>query len=338
MSQIARNTARLGWYSGVHWLMTQQAKKFGETPAYSPQHPIPSREELMRDLRALLREDAQLVRDGLVPPGTGDEPALGDHVQRLRAMFADLQRTAGRRQARDATTAKHVPGSEAVPEYYAQDFHFQTDGYLSDQSAQLYDVQVETLFYGSAAAMRRSALGPIARFMRGRDQRSTKLIDVACGTGRLLRDVRRAFPAMRLAGLDLSQAYLEEAERHVTGLRPVTWHHANAEKLPFDTASQDLVTMVFMFHELPRDVRRVVLCEVARVLKPGGRFLFIDSLQMGDKPGWDGLLEAFPVRFHEPYFRDYANDNLIEMFEAADLKHIETRHVFLSKLIVCEKV
>ena len=46
--------------------------------------------------------------------------------------------------------------------------------------------------------------------------------------------------------------------------------------------------------------------EIARVLKPGGLFVFLDSLQMGDKPGWDGLLEGFPHRFHEPYYRHYA--------------------------------
>ena len=39
------------------------------------------------------------------------------------------------------------------PDYY-QNFHHQTDGYLSDHQA-LYDLQVEILFNGSADAMRR---------------------------------------------------------------------------------------------------------------------------------------------------------------------------------------
>ena len=41
------------------------------------------------------------------------------------------------------------------------------------------------------------------------------LLDVACGTGRFLRQVRLAYPAMRLQGLDLSRAYLEEARHHL---------------------------------------------------------------------------------------------------------------------------
>ena len=47
-----------------------------------------------------------------------------------------------------------------MPEYYAQDFHFQTGGYLTEDSARLYDVQVETLFMGAAGPMRRTALAP----------------------------------------------------------------------------------------------------------------------------------------------------------------------------------
>merc|ERR1712216_542124 len=44
------------------------------------------------------------------------------------------------------------------PKYYAQNFHYQTDGWLSNESARLYDFQVETLFLGSADAMRRRCL------------------------------------------------------------------------------------------------------------------------------------------------------------------------------------
>ena len=81
--------------------------------------------------------------------------------------------------------------------------------------------------------------------------------------GRFLRDVRLAYPALRVTGLDLSQAYLDEAQRHLEGLRPVTFLSGNAESLPFADASQDVVTAVFLFHELPGEVRDRISAEIA---------------------------------------------------------------------------
>ncbi len=173
--------------------------------------------------------------------------------------------------------------------------------------------------------------------MRGRDQRKVTLVDVACGTGRFLRQVRLAYPAMTLKGLDLSRPYLDEAARQLDGLRGAELIEAAGENMPLGDASADIVTSTFLYHELPPDVRRQVTAEIARVLKPGGLFVFIDSLQMGDKPGWDGLLEAFPHRFHEPYYRHYSTDDLDGMFEAAGLDADMTTTPFLSKLMVRRK-
>jgi hypothetical protein len=58
---------------------------------------------------------------------------------------------------------------------------------------------------------------------------------------------------------------------------------------------------------------------------------------MGDRPGWDGLIEAFPERFHEPYYRHYAIDDLDGMFAAAGLEPELTTTPFLSKLMVRRK-
>lgn len=307
--QAGAQAVRFGLYFGLSRALAREAERLGVKPTYKPERPVPSTREVMAELGQLFLRDAQGVRDGILPPSIA-EPGPGEIWSRIRDMFADLPDSANRRTTRDVASATVTPGSAQLPAYYAQDFHFQTGGYLTEGSARLYDVQVETLFLGGAAPMRREALRPIADFMRGRDQRTVNLLDVASGTGRLLRDIRLAYPAMHLTGLDLSAPYLDEARRHLAPLRPATWIEANAEAIPLPDASQDIVTTVFLFHELPPAVRRIVLGEMARVLKPGGLLVFIDSLQMGDRPGWDGLLEGFPERFHEPYYRHYAIDDL----------------------------
>jgi ubiquinone/menaquinone biosynthesis C-methylase UbiE len=331
-AQLAGNTARFGWYFGINWFVDREAVRLGAKAAYKPSRPVPSRQELMTDLASVFLADAAAVREGLYPP-TADAEPLRDHLERLRLMLADLPGAIGRRQADDAETARRMPEASGLPEYFTQDFHFQTGGYLSETSARLYDVQVETLFYGSANPMRRAGLRPIAEFIRGRDQRKLALLDVACGTGRFLRQVRLAFPAMQLSGIDLSETYLSEAGRHLADLRPANLINGNAELIPLPDASQDIVSCIFLFHELPPLVRKRVASEMARVLKPGGLLVFIDSLQMGDRPGWDGLLEAFPMRFHEPYYRHYTIDDLDGLFAEVGLLPQSSTPVFLSKVM-----
>jgi ubiquinone/menaquinone biosynthesis C-methylase UbiE len=337
-AQLTSTAFRFGWYYAVSRVMARQAARQGAEPGYKPTRPVPTQRDLLTSIGELALRDAQAVRDGIYPPMMDDAGSASDHFSRLRAMLADLPQTLARRDAADAGSVRERPEAADLPDYFTQDFHFQTGGYLSPESARLYDVQVETLFLGSANLMRRSALRPIAEFLRGRDQRQLKLLDVACGTGRLLRQVRLAFPALQLTGLDLSPAYLEEARQHLQPLHAAEWAVGNAEAIPAADASQDVVTCVFLFHELPPVVRRRVAAEMARVLKPGGQLVFIDSLQMGDRAGWDGLLEGFPVRFHEPYFRHYAIDDLDRVFTDVGLTGQTTETAFLSKILVRRKV
>ena len=98
-----------------------------------------------------------------------------------------------------------------------------------------------------------------------------------------------------------------------------------------------LATCLYLFHELPRQVRAAVAREVARILKPGGRLIFLDSLQIGDAPDYDGLLERFPVAFHEPYYADYIRHDLSALFEAAGLRVELVETVYLSRLMVLAK-
>ncbi len=55
---------------------------------------------------------------------------------------------------------------------------------------------------------------------------------------------------------------------------------------------------VYLFHEIPEPVRRRVMAEWARVLKPGGLAVLTDSCQLGDRPERDNAIHLFGAR-HE---------------------------------------
>ena len=112
---------------------------------------------------------------------------------------------------------------------------------------------------------------------------------------------------------------------------------ANGEALPLASASQDAVTSIFMFHELPPKVRRIIFGEFARVLKPGGRLVVVDSLQVGDEPDYDGLLELFPQNYHEPYYGSYLSEDFGAIATECGLDHIRDVKAFVSKVMVFDK-
>jgi ubiquinone/menaquinone biosynthesis C-methylase UbiE len=129
----------------------------------------------------------------------------------------------------------------------------------------------------------------------GRDQRKLRLLDIGCGTGRFFNFLKQAWPRLPALGLDMSEPYIRHAKRHLKRWSRINLTVANAGSLPVPDESQDAVTSIFLFHELPPKVRRTVFRECARVLKPGGRLVLVDSLQRGDQPDYEGLLELFTM-------------------------------------------
>jgi ubiquinone/menaquinone biosynthesis C-methylase UbiE len=187
-----------------------------------------------------------------------------------------------RRSQRNVLDLPRDVDPAAYPDYYLQNFHHQTDGYLSDHSAALYDLQVEILFNGTADPMRRRVLAPLLRGLRrfsDRPASSLRVLDVATGTGRTLRQIRGALAKAQLVGLDLSHAYLRQANRWLSELPGELSQlvQGNAEAMPFADGSVQAVTCVFLFHELPGEARQNVLKDCFRVLEPGGVLVLADS-------------------------------------------------------------
>ncbi len=338
----AAQGARVAWYTGHYALLRRMSRgsassgdsSTGEAGAAKPaKTPSASRLRLRAAFRALFDQDRANIEAGLYPPPRDLDPGrLTDAIEASRSFFADAREVNARRDRKDGVEARALDPAGRYPTYYRQNFHYQTDGWLSRRSARLYDTQVEVLFTGAADAMRRAALAEIARELSGKDQRKVALLDVACGTGRFLEQLMGAFPKIPATGADLSPAYVEEAAERLAAWPSATLVEANAESLPFETGAFDLAVSIFLFHELPPRVRRLVAEEMARVVKPGGLVVFADSLQAGDEPALDSLLEAFPGWFHEPFYKSYLAEDLDAIWGEAGLRRERATLAFLTKV------
>ncbi len=339
-----RQSGRVAWYAGHGAVLRRMVNRL-EARSPGPKRkikaskgPKPSMRRLLADVAQLLSRDLANAERGHYPVPEGEDGALPRMFARSRAFFRDVPEVV-RRQRRDQgrEVAEEAPAANR-PDYYMQNFHFQSGGWMTEDSARLYDMQVEVLFAGAANAMRRQALVPMAEELRGRDQRQVAYADIACGPGTFLAQVRGAFPRLPALAIDLSEAYLREAKRELgkrPRLQPVV---AKAEALPLADGSLELATCIFLFHELPPEIRLEAAREIARVMKPGGLFILVDSLQSGDEPDYDGLLEVFPELFHEPYFSGYLEDDLERLFAGAGLVSEERTTAFLSKVLRLRKL
>jgi len=334
LSYAARQTARVAWYAG-HYAAGRRLLKPMPKPGY-PIGPTPSRQEMTADMRAVFACEWRDIAAGLFPAPRALAPEPVEFLRRSLLYFRDLPAVDARRHGERDDELPPGRQGDGLPEYYRQNFHFQSDGWLSEHSAALYDTQVEVLFTGAADVMRRRALKPIADWMAGRNQRELRALDVGCGTGRLLAFVHEAWPGLRLTGLDLSAPYLGEARRLIGRTARVKLVEGAAEALPFGDRSIDLVFSSFLLHELPPEVRVAALREMARVLAPGGRIVVVESLQKGDHPAWDGLLDLFPHYFHEPYYADYVGGSLAGGAARAGLRVVDTERAFLSRVTTLE--
>jgi 2-polyprenyl-6-hydroxyphenyl methylase/3-demethylubiquinone-9 3-methyltransferase len=98
-----------------------------------------------------------------------------------------------------------------------------------------------------------------------------RLLDVGCGGGLLSEEFARL--GCSVTGIDLSQRSLEAARAHAARSRlPIEYLESSAESLPFPDASFDAVSCCDMLEHVEDPSR--VLSEIARVLKPGGVFVF----------------------------------------------------------------
>jgi ubiquinone/menaquinone biosynthesis C-methylase UbiE len=331
--------AKLAFY-GTHYGLTRAISapfvRPGDAPFVSGK-PMPDRKMLSDAFMSAFKQDRENIELGLyLAP---DPRTQIRQTAKSLAYLRDVRAIDERRLTGKGTEVRDDPASEGFPAYFRQNFHWQSGGWLTQESAELYDFQVETIFTGSAGAMRRAtALALFAESMNGQDQRALTCAEIACGTGQFAAEVMRNYPRLNLTAFDMSPAYAAKAARALATYGGASAITGAAEAMPFDDASLDRAVCIYLFHELPPKIRKAVVAEAARAMKPGGVFILADALQEGDDPNLDRMLEAFPIGFHEPFFTSWLKTNTITLFEEAGFKLTDTRQAFLTKAWAFERL
>lgn len=349
LTKLAYQTVQQGksYFGLVHKAVsTQLLNIVAPAPVETKPNPTPLSLALIQTIQQrmdeILETDWQDVEKGVYPASLLFDNPWDDFFRYYPAIWLDMPEMWQRVNYKRYQDFDSRVETQGLPSYYVQNFHHQTNGYLSDESANLYDLQVELLFNGTADPMRRRILAPLKEGLKAFSDvpaNQIKILDVACGTGRTLRNIRGMLPKASLYGVDLSAAYLRKANQllsQVPGTLPQL-AQANGEELPYLDNYFHAVTSVFLFHELPAQARQNVINEAFRVVKPGGTFIICDSIQMTDSPELAIAMENFPEIFHEPYYRHYTTDDLTKRLTDAGFTEVSEQVHFMSKYLIAKK-
>ncbi len=302
---------------------------------------FPINKELIREVRQSMSDlekiDWKEAEEGIYPKSQLFEAPWFEWVKKYPLVWFDMPLTWERRKRKKTREIPEDINQDEYPNYYLQNFHHQTDGYLSEHSAEIYDLQVEILFNGTADSMRRRILAPLKIGLKkyiDKDNYKAKVLDIATGTGRTLQQIKSSLPEVELYGLDLSGSYLKQASKYLSARSGdiVQLVKANAENVPFPSNSFQAITCVFLLHELPRDARQNVINECFRLLEPGGIFVLADSIQIADSSKFMSIMDNFHEIFHEPYYSDYIKDDIDLRIKESGFISLSAESYFMTRV------
>lgn len=116
---------------------------------------------------------------------------------------------------------------------------------------------------------------------------SADWLEIGCGSGALTQTILASASPLTIKATDASDDFVAHA-RAATSDDRVTFQTANAQELPFEDASFDVVASALVLNFVPDKI--VALKEMQRVLRPGG----IASFYVWDYPGGGvGFIDAF---------------------------------------------
>lgn len=161
------------------------------------------------------------------------------------------------------------------------------------------------------------------------------VLEVACGTGIVTRQLRNRLPASgRLVATDLNPDMLAFARKKFSTGETIEWQQADAQNLPFADDSFDAVVCQFGVMFFPD--KELAFKEALRVLRPGGVYLFNvwDAMEENEATGIAvnkiaSFFEQDPPTFYQTPFGFHDAEVIQAMLQKAGFRDVKVSRVTL---------
>ncbi|MFZ4791784.1 MAG: rhodoquinone biosynthesis methyltransferase RquA [Candidatus Competibacteraceae bacterium] len=191
-----------------------------------------------------------------------------DQVARVEPAMAGVKNAAVFEEARRMVDGSaHVP---LLPAYLQQTYWW---AYLHPNAVWVFERQwlVNLILWGNFAELRDAALAEMGETIDG------TVLQVACVYGDFTeRLAQRLTPNGRLDVVDVAPVQLENLKTKLNGAAQIVVYHQDSTDLRFVDASYDCVVVFFLLHEQPEATRIQTIAQALRVVKPGGKVVFVD--------------------------------------------------------------
>ena len=171
-----------------------------------------------------------------------------------------------------------------------------------DSVASNYDLMNDVMSFGIHRLWKQYAID-IANVKKG-----DAILDLASGTGDLIKLYHKKIGTSgRIVSSDINEAMLDEGKRNLinSGVLGIEFVQANAEKLPFEDNSFDLVSIAFGLRNVTDKDK--ALSEMCRVLKPGG-VLIVLEFSKTTNPVLEKIYDAYSFNLIPKFGSWFAGD------------------------------
>jgi len=185
-------------------------------------------------------------------------------------------------------------------------------------SAGTYDRFTALLMMGRQKGIRISSIN-LAGIQMG-----DNVLEIGCGTGTLtILAKASAGPEGKVVGIDPLPQLIQGARKKAKKAKlDITFQAGLMEDIPFPDASFEVVLASFMIFHTDGAIRQKGFDEVHRVLKPGGKFLVVDT-QIPSQGTKVTLADKLAIRLAGSAMFDNSLESLRPLLEASGFQSVQ---------------